>query len=75
MECELGSYKYKNEPIPENALCLYITPNPRSQKKAAKLLTKKLIDLILSDYNGYNIQAESLTALQKITIKNSLYGF
>jgi len=64
MECELGSYQYKGHTIPENTICLYITPNPRSQTKAAKKLVKTLLDLVLNDYNGYNIQAEALSALQ-----------
>lgn len=64
MECQLGSYQYKGLPIPEDTICLYITPNPRSQTKAAKKLVKNLLDLVLSDYNGYNIQAEALSAIQ-----------
>lgn len=64
MECQLGTYRYKGLPIPENTICLYITPNPRSQTKAAKKLVKNLLDLVLNEYNGYNIQTEALTAIQ-----------
>lgn len=65
LECELGAYTFDGKPIPVECLSLYITPNPRSQTKAARFLTKELINLCFSPYNGYNIQAEALTALQK----------
>ena len=65
MECEIGSYKDEDETVPQESLALYITPNPRSNIKGAKFLVKELLDLVLSDYNGYNIQVKALTALQK----------
>jgi len=64
MECQIGSYQYKGQPIPEDTLCLYITPNPRSQTKATKKLLKNLLDLALNNYSGYNIQSEALSAIQ-----------
>lgn len=64
MECEIGSYTDKGEPIPSEAMCLYITPNPRSFEKAAKNLAKKLIDLCFNEYNGYNPQAEAMNVIQ-----------
>lgn len=64
MECEIGSYSDKGSPIPEEAMCLYITPNPRSYEKAAKNLAKKLIDLCFNEYNGYNPQAEAMNLIQ-----------
>lgn len=64
MECEIGSYTDKGVSIPEEAMCLYITPNPRSYEKAAKNLAKKLIDLCFNEYNGYNPQAEAMNMIQ-----------
>lgn len=65
MECEVGSYKFEDKPVPQESLSLYISTNPRSNIKGAKNLVKELLDLILNDYNGYNIQAKSLSAIQK----------
>lgn len=65
LETAIGSYMINDTPIPEEALVLYMHPNPRSQKKAAKLLLKNLVELITNDNSGYNVQAEALSALQK----------
>lgn len=64
LECEVGCYKLNNTPIPNEALALYISPNPRSLIKASKVLTKKLLDLVLDKYSGYNPQAEALNVIQ-----------
>lgn len=66
MECAFGSYKTKdNEDIPQEALALYITPNPRNQKKAMFQLMKRLIDIQVANATGYNIHAEAMSAIQK----------
>ena len=75
LECRLGSYKNGEIEIPNEALCLYIMPNPRSQTKSAKFLTKILIDLLFNNNNDFNIHQEALTALQKNPSKIKFIDF
>lgn len=66
MECAFGSYKTKDgEDIPQEALALYITPNPRHQQKAMYQLMKRLIDMQIAKSSGFNIHAEAMSAIQK----------
>lgn len=66
IECKVGSFKTKKgESIPQEALALYITINPRCQTKAAYTLQKKLLDLSYSKAVGFNVNAEAMSAIQK----------
>jgi len=66
LECAFGSYKTKDgDSIPQESLALYMAPNPRSQRRANFFLQRRLLDIIEASGQGYNIQAEALSALQK----------
>lgn len=64
LECPYGSYKYKNIQIPQEALALYINPNPRNMRRASSLLIKKLIDKIVSP-DKINLPQETLSSIHK----------
>jgi hypothetical protein len=60
-----GGYCTKDVIVPQEALASYITANPRSHKKAAKLLLKRLADVVADNEPSPNVYQESLTALHK----------
>lgn len=76
LEVPFGAYITKDgEPIPQEALALYITPNRRSQKKAMFKLMKRLIDIQESNGQGFNINAEAISAVQKSKSKTDWIDF
>lgn len=65
LECPVGSYVQRDIEVPQQALALYITPNPRDMIKATKTSLVKLMSLFSENYNGYNIHAEVMSEIQK----------
>lgn len=76
MECEFGAYKTKDgEDIPQESLALYITPNPRNQRKAMFNLIKRIADIQIANATGYNIHAEAMSAIQKSKSRTCFVDF
>lgn len=65
LECKIGSYIQGDIIIPNEALAVYISPNPRSNLVAAKNSLKLLADLITGDKKDYNLHQEIMSQVQQ----------
>ena len=66
LEVEIGAYKTKDgEDIPQEALALYVLPNPRCQKKASFFLSRRLLDILQMNNEGFTLDHEAWSAIQK----------
>lgn len=65
MECKLGSYLQDDVSIPQEALALYINPNPRCMKRASIQCLQRLANIIGQDSPGFNPQAEAMSCIQR----------
>lgn len=63
LEVEIGVYKMDGVSIPQESLALYITPNPRSMKKASIKTAKMILDNLEKD-KYQNPKSIALNAVQ-----------
>lgn len=75
LEIKKGYYKLNNLEVPEEALALYINPNPRDMKKANMQMIKKSVELIEKNNPGFNIHAEALSCIQRSKSKSWFVDF
>lgn len=76
LECPIGSYTYKDNPIKQDTLAVYITPNPRDMVKACKntvsLIMKDICETNPKFPNPYTV---SLTAIHNSPAKKVFVDF
>jgi hypothetical protein len=65
LECPINSFTVKEETIPQEALALYISMNPRDMLEATRNSLIKLATLIGKTYNGYNPHQEVMSEVHK----------
>ena len=65
LEVEIGCYKQKQVTVPELALALYITPNPRDMYKATINTMVKLAKSIRDQNISMNPHQEAMSEIQK----------
>ena len=75
LQCELGSYSFKDIPVPQECLSLYINPNPRCMVKSSKQTLRKLADCITNDYNGYNPHSIAMNNIQTSCSRKIYFDF
>lgn len=63
LEIPLGCWKSGQTQAPQEALALYIMPNPRCMKKANEMMGKKCWDLTKS--NNFNLHKEAMSCIQQ----------
>lgn len=65
LECPVGAYTQKDNPIPQEALAIYIMPNPRSLYDAMFNSLTALAKLIQHQQKGANPHQEVLNQIQQ----------
>jgi len=75
LECEIDSYRQKEIPVPQEALALYMTVNPRSMLKATVNTMVKLAQSIRDQNINMNAHQEALSEIQKAKSRTCFVDF
>lgn len=75
LETGFGNYFLDGKAIPQEALALYIMPNPRDLQLAGKNLLISLANLITKEYNGWNPHKEAMNEIQKTSSNRRFIDF
>lgn len=65
LECPIGSYRLKDRDVPQEALVLYINPNPRDLIRASYESIKSLTTCLQNKSQGFNPHQEVLSCIQR----------
>ena len=63
LECAVGTYTHKGEAVPQEALGVYISVNPRSHRRAGMHVIKEIVGHLEKD-TVFNVHQLALNALQ-----------
>lgn len=75
LECPIGAYKQKGEDIPQEALAIYITPNPRSLHNAMFSALTALAKCIQHQNKSANPHQEVMNEIQKSKSRSCFVDF
>jgi hypothetical protein len=75
LECPVGAYTVGSSIVPQEALALYISVNPRDMLLATKNGLIKFAQLITADYSGYNPHQEIMNEIHKACSRKIWFDF
>lgn len=75
LETPLGSYVLGDITIPQEALALYISMNPRDLERGTRQSLIKFANLLALKYNGYNPVAECMSEVHKACSRKVWFDF